>query len=186
MPDVFSRRPTRDELVAARGRAVPDIIAPELKVLFCGINPGLYSGAVGHHFARPGNRFWKALFQAGFTDRLLAPCEEHLLPGYGCGITNIVNRATAQAAELSVDELREGASVLERKALAFRPRTLAVLGIDAYRKAFEAPAAAIGLQSKKIGATAVWVLPNPSGINAGYRMEEIVRLFSELRAATKP
>jgi TDG/mug DNA glycosylase family protein len=183
MPDLFPHRPTRDELLAARNRAVPDIIAPELKVLFCGINPGLYSAAVGHHFARPGNRFWKALFQAGFTDRLLTPPEEHLLPGYGWGITNIVNRATAQAAELSADELREGANVLEGKALAFRPGTLAVLGIDAYRKAFEAPAVAAGRQGKKIGATVVWVLPNPSGINASYRMEEIVRLFSELRAA---
>ncbi len=186
MPDVSPRRPTKDDLLAARGRAVADIIAPELHVLFVGINPGLYSGAVGHHFARPGNRFWKALFQAGFTDRLLAPSEEHLLPSYGCGITNIVNRATAQAAELSVDELREGAKSLERKALAFRPRTLAVLGIDAYRKAFGEPHAAVGRQDKEIGATVVWVLPNPSGINASYRMDEIVRLFSALRAATKP
>ncbi len=179
---ILSRRPTRDELLAARDRAVPDIIAPELKVLFCGINPGLYSGAVGHHFARPGNRFWKALFQAGFTDRLLAPSEEHLLPGYGCGITNIVNRATAQAAELSVDELREGAHVLERKARHSGRGPLRCSASTHTGKPSRTPRAVIGRQGKKLGATIVWVLPNPSGINASYQMEEIVRLFSELRA----
>jgi TDG/mug DNA glycosylase family protein len=183
MQDVFSRRPTRDELLAARDRAVPDVIGRGLKVLFCGINPGLYSGAVGHHFARPGNRFWTALNLSGFTDRLLSPFEEHLLPVYGWGITNIVNRATAQASELSADELREGAVLLERKIHLYRPGTLAVLGIDAYRKAFEAPRGVIGPQNKTIGATAVWVLPNPSGINARYQREELVRLFSALRAA---
>jgi TDG/mug DNA glycosylase family protein len=183
MKDVALRRPTRNDLLAARNRPVPDVIAPGLKVLFCGINPGLYSGAVGHHFARPGNRFWMALFLGGFTDRLFSPFEEHLLPDYGCGITNIVNRATIQASELSAEELREGAALLQRKTSACRPRALAVLGIDAYRKAFETPRAAIGKQRGTIGAAAVWVLPNPSGINAHYQMEELVRLFSALRAA---
>jgi TDG/mug DNA glycosylase family protein len=162
---------------------VADIIAPGLKVLFCGINPGLYSAAVGHHFARPGNRFWTALFRAGFTDRLLVPSDERLLLDHGYGITNIVDHATAQASDLSAEELRAGARRLEKKVKAFRPRILAVLAIDAYRKAFERPAAHIGLQREKIGETALWVLPNPSGINAAYQMADLVRLFSELRAA---
>ncbi len=183
MKDLSFRRPTKEELLAARNRSVPDVIAPDLNVLFCGINPGLYSGAVGHHFARPGNRFWPALLLAGFTDRMISPFEEHVLPTYGCGITNIVNRATAQASELSADELRQGAVRLRSTTHAFRPRTLAVLGIDAYRKAFLTPRAVIGLQDERIGATAVWVLPNPSGINAHYQMEELVRHFSALRAA---
>ena len=179
-------RPTRDELAAARGRGVADIIAPGLKVLFCGINPGLYSAAVGHHFARPGNRFWAALFRAGFTDRLLAPSDERLLLAQGYGITNIVDHATAQASALSAEELRAGARLLEKKVRAFRPHILAVLAIDAYRKAFERPAAHLGLQREKIGETALWVLPNPSGINAAYQMADLVRLFSELRAAVRP
>jgi len=176
-------RPTREELAAARGRGVADVIAPALKVLFCGINPGLYSAAVGHHFARPGNRFWTALFRAGFTDRLLPPSDERLLLADGYGITNIVDHATAQASELSAEELRAGARLLEKKVRAFRPRILAVLAIGAYRKAFGRPAAPPGPQREKIGETALWVLPNPSGINAAYQMADLVRLFSELRAA---
>ena len=179
-----SRRPTRDELLAARGRSVPDVIGPGLKALFCGINPGLYSGAVGHHFARPGNRFWMVLHRAGFTERLLLPSEEDLLLEYGYGITNIVNRATAQANELSVEELREGAGLLERKVAEFHPKILAVLGIDAFRKAFGRLHAHIGRQDERKGETSLWVMPNPSGINASYQIEQLVRLFSELRAAT--
>jgi double-stranded uracil-DNA glycosylase len=181
MPNPSSRRPTKDELIASRGRPVPDLIAPGLKVLFCGINPGLYSAAVEHHFARPGNRFWTALFRAGFTDRLLDPSEEWLLLEYGWGITNIVNHATAQANELTAQELRDGALELERKVLRFRPLVLAVLGIDAYRKAFELPRASLGRQAVRIGDTLPWVLPNPSGINANYQVEDLVRLFAELR-----
>jgi TDG/mug DNA glycosylase family protein len=178
----FVSPPTKQELLAARGRPVADVIAPYLGVLFCGINPGLYSGAVGRHFARPGNRFWAALFAAGLTDRLLTPYDEGLLLEYGYGITNIVNRATAQASELSIDELREGARELEKKAVAFRPENVAVLGIDAYRKAFRRPRARLGRQPEKIGGAALWVLPNPSGINASYQMADLVRLFSELRS----
>jgi len=174
-------RPTKENLLAARGRPVPDIIARGLKVLFCGINPGLYSGAVGHHFARPGNRFWKALFGAGFTDRLLSPWDEEMLLRFGCGITNIVNFATAQAQELSIQELREGAIALKKKVLRYSPGVLAVLGIDAYRKAFDRPRAVVGPQAEAIGRTRLWVLPNPSGINANYRMEELVGLFSRLK-----
>ena len=160
---------------------MPDIIARGLRVLFCGINPGLYSGAVGHHFARPGNRFWKALFGAGFTDRLLTPYDEEVLLGFGCGITNIVNFATAQAQELSLEQLRKGAIALEKKVRKYSPRVLATLGIDAYRKAFDRPGANVGQQAETIDGTRLWVLPNPSGINASYGMEDLVRLFSQLR-----
>jgi double-stranded uracil-DNA glycosylase len=176
-------RPTKDELLAARGRSVPDAIAPDLKVLFVGINPGLYSGAVAHHFARPGNRFWPTLFAAGFSDRLLAPSEEGLLLSSGYGITNIVDGATAQASELTGDQLREGAKRLEKKIRLFRPKIVAVLGIDAYRKAFERPRARMGRQDERIGKSVIWVLPNPSGLNANYQMPELVRFFSELRTA---
>jgi double-stranded uracil-DNA glycosylase len=181
MPNPSSRKPTKDELIASRGRSVPDVIAPGLKVLFCGINPGLYSAAVEHHFARPGNRFWTALFRADFTDRLLDPSDERLLLKFGWGITNIVNYATAQANELTTEELRTGALELERMILQFRPLVLAVLGIDAYRKAFERPGASLGKQVERIGDTLLWVLPNPSGINAKYQMEDLVCLFAELR-----
>lgn len=177
-----ANRPTKDDLISARGSVVPDVIARGLKVLFCGINPGLWSGAVSHHFARPGNRFWTALFRAGFTDTLLTPAEERRLLVFGYGITNIVNFATAQAQELSVHMLQEGAAALEKKVLLFRPRIMAVLGIDAYRRAFARPGARPGRQDQGIGDTEVWVLPNPSGINANYQMGDLVRVFSELRA----
>ena len=171
----------KGDLLAARGKPVPDIIAHCLQVLFCGINPGLYSGAVGHHFARPGNRFWRVLFEAGFTDRLLSPYDEELLLPLQYGITNVVNFATARADELSLEALREGAALLEKKVREFSPLVLAVLGIDAYRKAFDRPHARLGRQAETIGATRLWVLPNPSGINASYRMDDLARLFSELK-----
>ncbi len=163
---------------------MPDLIAPGLRVLFCGINPGLYSGAVGHHFARPGNRFWPVLFAAGFTDRLLTPYEERQLLDFGYGITNIVNMATAQASELMAAALQKGVRRLERNALAFRPGAVAVLGIDAYRKAFDRPRAMHGRQAEKIGDSILWVLPNPSGINASYQMADLFHLFAKLRSET--
>jgi TDG/mug DNA glycosylase family protein len=175
------RRPTKDEVAAAAGRTVPDVIAPGLRVLFCGINPGLYTAAVGHHFARPGNRFWPTLHAAGFTPRVLRPSEERLLPEMGYGITNVVDRATAAAAELSSAELAEGGTRLAEKVRAFAPRVLAVLGIGAYRAAFGQPNAAPGLQDHAIGETRLWVLPNPSGLNANYRPADLARLFRELR-----
>lgn len=176
------RRPTKSELQAAAGRTVPDVIAPGLDVLFCGINPGLYSGATGHHFARPGNRFWPALHGAGFTDRQLDPSEEHLLLDAGCGITNLVNRATAAAAELSKVELTDARQELERKMQRYQPRWLAVLGIGAYQTAFRQPRAHIGEQPERLRGTGLWVLPNPSGLNANYQLPDLIRLFSELRA----
>src|SRR5438105_1556104 len=159
------RRPSREEIAAARGKAVPDLIAPGLRVLFCGINPGLYSAATSHHFARPGNRFWPALHGGGFTDRLLQPWEEAELLDLGYGITNVVRRATATADELSEEELIAGGTRLKTKVRKYAPRYLAVLGIGAYRTAFHSPKAALGLQPETIGDTKFWVLPSPSGLN---------------------
>src|SRR5262252_8677137 len=155
-------KPTRQEIVAAKGKSVPDVIAPELKILFCGINPGLYTAAVGHHFARPGNRFWPALHQAGFTSRQLSPFEERELLGLGYGVTNVVNRATATAEELTRDTLVAGAFELQEKVIRYRPRCLAVLGLGAYRTAFERKVAGPGRQGEMIGDSIIWVGPDPA------------------------
>ena len=176
-------KPSKSELLDAFGKKVPDLIARDLKALFCGINPGLYSGAVGHHFARPGNRFWPALYAAGFTEKLLSPFEERALLKTGYGITNIVERATATAAELSAEEFVEGGRRLVAKLRRYRPQCLAILGISAYRAAFNLPKAVLGRQSEKIGDTIIWVLPNPSGLNAHYQPKDLARLFGELRTA---
>jgi double-stranded uracil-DNA glycosylase len=179
-------RPTAAELAAAEGRSIPDVIGPGLRVLFCGINPGLYSGATGRHFARPGNRFWPTLHAAGFTDRLLTPWEGDALLAAGFGITNLVNRTTATAAELSADELREGARRLLATAQRYRPRFVAILGISTYRTAFDRPAATLGRQTETLGPSVVWVLPNPSGLNAHYQLPALAALFRELRDAVEP
>jgi double-stranded uracil-DNA glycosylase len=176
-------RPTREQLLAAREKRVPDVIAPRLRVLFVGINPGLHSAAVRHHFARPGNRFWKALRAGGLTPRVLSPFEEKELLKYGIGVTNIVARATASAAELSRGELRRGARLLVPKVRRYRPDTVAFVGLDAYRVAFEQPRATIGLQPENVIGASVWVLPNPSGINAHYQLPALARCFRELRRA---
>ena len=173
------------ELLAARDRTVPDVTGPGLLVLFCGINPGLYSGATGHHFARPGNRFWPALWKAGFTDRLLKPWEEGHLLERRYGITNLVARTTASAEELSRDELIAGRRRLIRKIRRDRPQWLAVVGIGAYRTAFERPKALLGLQPERIGATRIWLLPNPSGLNAHHQLDELTRQFRRLRRAVE-
>ncbi len=154
-----------------------------LRVLFCGINPSLYSAATGWHFARPGNRFWPALHLSGFTPRQLDPSEQHLLAGFGLGITNLVARATAQAAELGAAELHAGAERLKALMADRRPRVLAVAGVTAYRTAFAQPHAAIGAQPPIPGAPRVWVLPNPSGLNASWTTPRIVAAFRELREA---
>lgn len=176
-------RPSREKIHAAKGRTVPDLIAPDLLVLFCGINPGLYSGAIGHHFARPGNRFWPVLHAAGFTGRILSPFDEHELLERGYGITNLVERATAGADDLSRAEIVEGSRRLAAKVLHYRPRFVAVLGIGAYRIAFGRPKATIGRQELSIGSTCLWTLPSPSGLNAHYHLAELVSLFEELRRA---
>jgi double-stranded uracil-DNA glycosylase len=154
-------------------------------VLFCGINPGLYTAAVGHHFARPGNRFWKLLHQAGFTDRLLSPFEEATLLECGLGITNLVARATATAGELTATDLHEGARLLEQKVAVMRPQIVAMLGMEAFRTAFRVPAAGIGLQPDTLATAGVWLLPNPSGLQARYQLPELTPLFCELRTALR-
>ena len=187
-------KPTKEQLAAAAGLTVPDLIAPGLQVLFCGINPGLYTAAIGHHFGRPGNRFWKVLHLAGFTDRQLSPFEEHELLEGGYGITNMVARTTATAAELQADEMRAGRANLETKVRTYRPHTLAVLGVGAYRTAFAQPKATVGRQPDGVNpaslgwtpssgelATELWVLPNPSGLQAHYQLPDMVELFRELR-----
>ena len=175
------KKPTKAELLAAFGRRLPDVIAPRLKALFVGINPGLYSGAVGHHFARSGNRFWPALHRARFTDRLLAPSEERELLKYGYGITNIVDFATAAADELKPDALRAGGRRLITKIRRYRPRVVAILGLKAFQIAFGQPGAGFGLQEVRIGSSEVWVLPNPSGLNAHYQLPALVRMFRKVR-----
>jgi TDG/mug DNA glycosylase family protein len=178
-------KPTKQQLIEAAGKTLPDVISPGLNVLFCGINPGLYTAAVGHHFARPGNRFWPALYKSGFTDRLLSPFEEHELLTLRLGVTNVVAQATATAAELTKEDIIRGGRELAAKVRRYRPRVLAILGVGAYRHAFAQPKATIGEQTERIGDTRVWVLPNPSGLNANYQLPELVRLFSELRVAAE-
>jgi TDG/mug DNA glycosylase family protein len=176
-------RPTGRQLLAARGRSVPDVIAPGLRVVFCGINPSLYSAAVGHHFARPGNRFWRTLHAAGFTRGLLSPFEDARLLEHGLGCTNLVDRATARADELTRAELSEGAASLERRVAAYRPAWLAVLGVAAYRSAFGAAGASIGAQTTRVAGAQVWLLPNPSGLNAHYQLAELAAEYGALRQA---
>ena len=178
---------TRAELEAARERTIPDVLPgpddPPLRVLFCGINPGLVSAATGHHFARPGNRFWPALHGAGFTPRLLRPAEQWELPALGLGITNMAPRATARADELTPTELVAGAARLRALVAEHRPRWLAVVGVTAYRAAFGTPRAAVGPQEEPLGGTRVWVLPNPSGLNAHWQLPEMIAEFARLRLA---
>ena len=162
---------------------MPDVIAPGLRVLFCGINPGLYTAAVGHHFARPGNRFWPALFAAGFTDRLVSPFDERELLEHGYGITNVVMRATTTADQLTREELQAGGKRLKAKVRRYKPAFLAVLGLGAYRTAWNQPKAVIGRQDERIDDTVVWVLPNPSGLNTHYQAKDLALVFGELKAA---
>lgn len=176
-------KPTRQQILAAEGKTVRDVIAPGLGVLFCGINPGLYTAAVGHHFARPGNRFWPTLYAAGFTRRLLSPFEERELLRNGYGVTNVVPRATATADLLTREELLKGGRRLIAKIRRYRPGVLAILGLGAYRAAFNQPKTTVGRQEEMIGDTILWVLPNPSGLNANYQREELARLFTELKVA---
>jgi double-stranded uracil-DNA glycosylase len=176
------RKPTKAELAAAVHLTVPDLIVPGLRVLFCGINPGLYTAAIGHHFGRPGNRFWPALHGAGFTPRLFAPWEEQGLLPLGIGITNMVSRTTATAAELSPAEFIAGGERLARVLAENQPRVVAFLGIGAYRTAFARPKAALGRQPERLADSALWVLPSPSGLNANHQLPDLVALLSDLRA----
>ena len=180
----MQRKPTSEEIRAASGKTVPDIIAPDLHVLFCGINPSLYSAAVGHHFARPGNRFWRSLYAAGFTERLLSPSENSDLLQRGYGITNIVERATARADELAAAELIVGWQQLAVKVQHYRPQCVAVLGISACRTVFNQKAV-MGRQSELLSGATLWVLPNPSGLNAHYQLEDLKRAYRDLLIAVK-
>lgn len=173
--------PSPEDLARAHGKRVPDVISPDLRVLFCGINPSLYSAATRCHFARPGNRFWPALAGARLTERLLAPTEQRELLKSGLGITNVVSRATAAAAELDAADYARGAKRLRAKVERFRPRVLAVLGIGAYRSAFDRRDAVVGRQPDLLGETRIWVLPNPSGLNAHYQLDDLIAVFRRLR-----
>jgi len=177
------RGPTRAELEASVDRLIPDVAAPGLRVLFAGINPGLYSAWSGHHFARPGNRFWPALHRSGFTPRLVRPAEQDELLDWGLGITNVVARASARADELTRAETQHGGEVLRDKVRVLAPRWLAVLGVTAYRTAFGEPGAAVGPQELTLGRTRVWVLPNPSGLNAHYSAQALADEFARLHDA---
>ena len=173
------------DLAAARDTTLPDLLGPDLRLLICGINPSLWAAATQAHFARPGNRFWPALHDGGFTDRRLHPSEDRLLPAYGCGVTNLVDAATATAAEVPRDALVRGGWLLAEKVTRYAPRWLAVLGITAYRTAFDRPDAVLGPQPEMLGHTPLWVLPNPSGLNAHYPPPALARLFRELHVATR-
>jgi TDG/mug DNA glycosylase family protein len=178
-------KPTPQDLQAAAGKTLSDLIAPGLKVLFVGINPGLYSGATGHHFARPGNRFWPALHLAGITPRRLQPWEEDELLAWGYGISSMVRRATATAQELTAAEYRAGAARLEETVRQSRPRLVCFLGMGAYRAGFARPKAQLGRQAETIAGVPVWVLPNPSGLNAHFSLDDFARLLAEVRAAAE-
>jgi TDG/mug DNA glycosylase family protein len=163
------------------GKPLRDVVAPGLDVLFCGINPSQLSAARGHHFARPGNRFWPALHLAGLTPRLLTPDQDGELPRFGLGVTNLADRPTRTAAELTRPELQQGAVALAALVARHRPRVLAVLGITAYRLGFDRPKAALGRQPESVGGAVTWVVPNPSGLNAHYQLPDLARLYRQLR-----
>jgi len=165
---------------------IADLVGPNLRVLFCGINPGKLSGELGLHFARAGNRFWKLLHAGGFTASVMAPAEQHALPSLGIGITNLVERPTTAASDLGSDELRAGAERLEAKVRALQPHCVAVLGLLAYRTAFRQPGAVIGEQSEPLANSKLWLLPNPSGLQARYQLPEMTELFQALCHATIP
>jgi TDG/mug DNA glycosylase family protein len=174
-------RPTRSQLTAAKGKGTPDVLTACAKLWFVGVNPGLYSAAIGHHFGRPGNRFWPVLERAGFTPGRWSPFDDERLPELGLGITNLVPRATARAEELTQTELRRGAKRLATKVAALEPRVVAVLGVTAFRLAFACPEAKLGKQTEPIAGATLWVLPNPSGLNAHHQLDSLTRLFSVLR-----
>lgn len=176
-------RPTKDQLAGAYDRTLPDLVAPGLRVLLVGINPSLWSGWSGYHFGRPSNRLWTTLHEAGFTPRKLAPEDAAELLAAGIGISNLVARATARADELTDDEIRAGVSRLSALVREVRPRAVAVLGVSAYRVAFARPKATVGRQPETLDGAMLWVLPNPSGLNAHYQQPALTAEYAALRAA---
>ena len=179
------QKPSRDDLEKAKKKTVPDVLAKNLKILFVGINPGLYTAAIGHHFGRPGNRFWPALYKGGFTRRLLSPYDEKELLKDRYGITNMVPRATAKADELSKAELIMGGQELKAKILTYKPKFVGILGVTSYRQAFDRPKAKMGPQEETLAGANLWVLPNPSGLNAHFQIEDLGRLFRKFKAAVE-
>ena len=177
------KAPSRQELQGAYGRSVPDLVGPDLLVLLVGINLSLWSGWSGLHFGRPSNRLWPTLHEAGFTARRLRPEETGELLAAGIGVTNLVNRATARADELTADEIRAGVPRLEKLAVEWQPRSAAVLGVTAYRIAFGRPRARVGRQAETLNGIPLWVLPNPSGLNAHYQQPALTAEYAALRAA---
>lgn len=188
MPDASLNiwKPTQADLRVAAGKTIPDLLADDLRIVFCGINPSLYSAAVGHHFARPGNRFWPALHLAGLTPRLYSPFEDGSLLSLGYGLTNIASRTTARADELDKAELLAGARRLKRRLRRYRPNAIAFLGIESYRIAFGRKNVAIGEQPERLADTAVWVLPNPSGLNAHYQLKDLAACYAALPRTRAP
>jgi len=178
-------RPTRADLLEAAGRTIRDALRPGLRVVFCGINPGLYTAWAGHHFARPGNRFWAALHAGGFTPRLYSPWEDQDLLQLGLGLTNLVARASAVASELEADELVAGVAKLERKLRRNPTKWIAFLGIGAYRTAFQRPRAQLGRQDETIAGAKIWLLPNPSGLNAHHQPPELAAQFRALHTMSR-
>ena len=178
-----TRRPTKQELAASYGRTLPDLVGPGLRVLLVGINPSLWSGWSGHHFGRPSNRLWVTLHEAGFTPRRLAPEDTAELLAAGIGISNLVARATARADELADDEIRAGVPRLRTTVARWRPRAVAVLGVSAYRVAFREPRAIVGRQRETLEGALLWVLPNPSGLNAHYQQPALSAAYAALRRA---
>jgi len=178
-------RPSRAELEAAYGAVIPDLVGPGTRVLLVGINPSLYSGWSGRHFARPGNRLWRTLFEAGFTERVLHPSETEAILAAGLGITNLVARATARADELTPGEIRAGVDPLRRLVCSTRVPYVAFLGVTSYRIAFERPRAVVGRQSETFEQAVAWVLPNPSGLNAHYQQPALNAAYGELRRAAE-
>ncbi|HEV2639409.1 MAG TPA: G/U mismatch-specific DNA glycosylase [Actinocrinis sp.] len=176
-------KPTPEQMAAAHGSTIPDVIAPDLRVLFCGINPGLWSAAVGRHFARPGNRFWPAMYASGFTPELFTAARQEELLDLGLGIGNVADRATARADELTAEELREGGRILTAKAEKYKPAWVAIVGITAYRTAFERKRAAVGPQPERLADSRIWVLPNPSGLNALWTTPKLAEAFRAFRLA---
>ena len=173
-------RPTQAELAAAVDKQIDDVIAPGLRILFVGINPGLWSGATGRHFARPGNRFWRAIHEAGLTPELLTPDRQDELLRHGIGVTNLVRRTTTTAAQLTADEIRAGRQAIVNKVVRFEPEKVAFLGVSTYRVAFDRPKAVVGRQADRIGASEIWVLPNPSGLNAHYQLPQLIESYRDL------
>lgn len=178
--------PTKDELAAAYSRTVPDLVRPGLAVLLCGINPSLWSGAVGLHFANPTNRLWPTLHASGWTARRLLPHETDELLASGCGVTNLVARSTARADELDDHELRDGLSRVEAVAAEHRPRYVAFLGLTAYRTATGERTAVAGPVDRLVGGRRAWLLPNPSGLNASWQLPRLAQAYAALRSAARP